>query len=72
MRSYLIFYSYSSYLNKVPTSTLQKINQGIIEKEEQLRKQEAELRIHHAWRLRQPELHAANTYLANGKLKSAW
>ncbi|CAH2052049.1 unnamed protein product, partial [Iphiclides podalirius] len=66
------YYKNGSYLNKVPTSTLQEINQGIMEKEEQLRKQEAELRIHHAWRLRQPELRAANTYIANGKLKSAW
>lgn len=65
-------YKNGSYLNKVPTSTLQDINQGIIEKEEQLRKHEAELRLHHAWRLRQPELRAANSYIANGKLKSAW
>ncbi|XP_068623693.1 trichoplein keratin filament-binding protein-like isoform X2 [Battus philenor] len=61
-----------SYLNKVPTSTLKEINQGIMEKEEQLRRHEAELRLHHAWRLRQPELRAANTYVTNGKLKSAW
>ncbi|XP_004928902.1 trichoplein keratin filament-binding protein [Bombyx mori] len=65
-------YKNGSYLNKVPTSMLQDINQGIIEKEEQLRKHEAELRLHHAWRLRQPELRAANSYIANGKLKSAW
>ena len=56
----------------MPTSTLQEINQGIMEKEEQLRKQEAELKLHHAWRLRQPELRAASSYIANGKLKSAW
>ncbi|XP_059050674.1 trichoplein keratin filament-binding protein-like [Achroia grisella] len=61
-----------SYLNRVPTSTLQEINQGIIEKEEQLRRQEAELKLHHAWRLRQPELRAASSYIANGKLKSTW
>ncbi|KAG6446866.1 LOW QUALITY PROTEIN: trichoplein keratin filament-binding protein [Manduca sexta] len=61
-----------SYLNKVPTSVLQDINQGIMEKEEQLRKHEAELRLHHAWRMRQPELRATNSYIANGKLKSAW
>ncbi|XP_014356301.2 trichoplein keratin filament-binding protein [Papilio machaon] len=66
------YYKNGSYLNKVPTSTLQEINQGIMEKEEQLRRHEAELRLHHAWRLRQPELRAANTYVANGKLKSAW
>ncbi|CAG9104565.1 unnamed protein product [Plutella xylostella] len=41
-------------------------------KEESLRRQEAELRLHHAWRLQQPELRAAQTYIANGKLKSAW
>ncbi|XP_049879634.1 trichoplein keratin filament-binding protein-like [Pectinophora gossypiella] len=61
-----------SYLNNVPTSALKEINQGIMEKEQQLRKHEAELRLHHAWRLRQPELRAARDYLANGKLKSAW
>ncbi|CAH2093835.1 unnamed protein product [Euphydryas editha] len=66
------YFKNGSYLNKVPTSTLQKINQGIIEKEEQLRKQEAELKLYHAWRLRQPELKAASSYIANGKLKSAW
>ncbi|XP_045486973.1 trichoplein keratin filament-binding protein isoform X1 [Pieris rapae] len=66
------FFKNGSYLNKVPTSTLQEINQGIIEKEEQLRRQEAELKLHHAWRLRQPELKAACSYIANGKLKSAW
>ncbi|XP_026740572.1 trichoplein keratin filament-binding protein-like [Trichoplusia ni] len=65
-------YKNGSYLNKVPTSTLQEINQGIMEKEEQLRRHEAELRLHHAWRLRQPELRAATAYVANGKLKSAW
>ena len=62
----------SSYLNKVPTSTLQEINQGIMAKEEQLLRHEAELRLHHAWRLKQPELRAASSYVANGKLKSAW
>lgn len=56
----------------MPTSTLKEINQGIIEKEEQLRRHEAELRLHHAWRLRQPEIRAASSYIANGKLKSAW
>ncbi|KAI8442246.1 hypothetical protein MSG28_005817 [Choristoneura fumiferana] len=61
-----------SYLNDVPTSTLKDINQGIIDKEEQLRRHEAELRLHHAWRLRQPELRAASAYIASGKLKSAW
>ncbi|VVC95892.1 unnamed protein product, partial [Leptidea sinapis] len=61
-----------SYLNKVPTSVLQDINHGIIEKEEQLRRQEAELKLYHAWRLRQPELRAASSHIANGKLKSAW
>ncbi|CAB3246282.1 unnamed protein product [Arctia plantaginis] len=61
-----------SYLNKVPTSTLKDINQGIVEKEEQLRRHEAELRLHHAWRLRQPELRAATAYVANNKLKCAW
>ncbi|CAH0713787.1 unnamed protein product, partial [Brenthis ino] len=66
------YYKNGSYLNKVPTSTLQEINQGIMEKEEQLRKQEAELKLYHAWRLRQPELRAASSYIANGKLKSAW
>ncbi|CAG4932726.1 unnamed protein product [Colias eurytheme] len=66
------FFKNGSYLNKVPTSTLQEINQGIMEKEEQLRKQEAELKLYHAWRLRQPELRAASSYMANGKLKSAW
>ncbi|XP_072934462.1 trichoplein keratin filament-binding protein-like [Epargyreus clarus] len=66
------FYKNGSYLNKVPTSTLQNINQGIMEKEEQLRRQEAELRLHHAWRLQQPELRAASSYMAHGKLKSAW
>ncbi|CAH0402778.1 unnamed protein product [Chilo suppressalis] len=65
-------YKNGSYLNKVPTSTLQEINQGIVEKEEQLRRHEAELRLHHAWRLRQPELRAATSYVANGKCKSAW
>ncbi|XP_023943868.2 trichoplein keratin filament-binding protein [Bicyclus anynana] len=66
------FYKNGSYLNKVPTSTLQEINQGIMEKEAQMRKQEAELKLYHAWRLRQPELRAASSYIANGKLKSAW
>ncbi|XP_034827520.1 trichoplein keratin filament-binding protein-like [Maniola hyperantus] len=66
------FYRNGSYLNKVPTSTLQAINQGIVEKEEQMRKQEAELKLYHAWRLRQPELRAASSYIANGRLKSAW
>ncbi|CAG5044326.1 unnamed protein product [Parnassius apollo] len=66
------YFKNGSFLNKVPTSTLQDINQGIMQKEEQLQRQEAELRLHHAWRLRQPELRAANTYVANGKLKSAW
>nr|XP_013189573.1 unnamed protein product [Amyelois transitella] len=66
------FFKNGSYLNKVPTSTLQDINQGIVEKEEQLRRQQAELQLHHAWRLRQPELRAASSYIANGKLKSAW
>lgn len=61
-----------SYLNNVPTSTLEEINQGIMAKEEQMRRHEAELRLHHAWRLRQPELRATNSYVANGKLKSAW
>ncbi|XP_075984052.1 trichoplein keratin filament-binding protein isoform X2 [Anticarsia gemmatalis] len=65
-------YKNGSYLNKVPTSTLQEINQGIRDKEEQLRRHEAELRLHHAWRLRQPELRAASAYVANGKLKCAW
>ncbi|CAK1541600.1 unnamed protein product [Leptosia nina] len=66
------FFKNGSYLNKVSTTTLQEINQGIIEKEEQLRRQEAELKLYHAWRLRQPELRAASSYIANGKLKSAW
>ncbi|XP_026314278.1 trichoplein keratin filament-binding protein isoform X2 [Hyposmocoma kahamanoa] len=66
------FFKNGSYLNNVPTSTLKEINQGIIEKEEQLRRHEAELRLHHAWRLRQPEIRAASSYIANGKLKSAW
>ncbi|XP_053617539.1 trichoplein keratin filament-binding protein-like [Plodia interpunctella] len=66
------FFKNGSYLNKVPTSTLQEINQGIVDKEEQLRRQQAELRLHHAWRLRQPELRAASSYIASGKLKSAW
>ncbi|KAL0818253.1 hypothetical protein ABMA28_008746 [Loxostege sticticalis] len=66
------FFKNGSYLNKVPTSTLQEINQGIMEKEEQLRRHEAELRLHHAWRLRQPELRAASSYVASGKCKSAW
>ncbi|KAL4711882.1 hypothetical protein ACJJTC_006051 [Scirpophaga incertulas] len=66
------YYRNGSYLNKVSTSTLEDINQGIVEKEEQLRKHEAELRLHHAWRLRQPELRAASSYVANGKCKSAW
>lgn len=65
-------YKNGSYINKVPTSTLQEINQGIVEKEEQLRRHEAELRLHHAWRLRQPELRAATAYVNNGKLKRAW
>ncbi|XP_050677374.1 trichoplein keratin filament-binding protein-like [Leptidea sinapis] len=65
-------YQNGSYLNKVPTSVLQDINHGIIEKEEQLRRQEAELKLYHAWRLRQPELRAASSHIANGKLKSAW
>uniref|UniRef100_A0A2A4J0N7 Trichoplein keratin filament-binding protein n=1 Tax=Heliothis virescens TaxID=7102 RepID=A0A2A4J0N7_HELVI len=65
-------YKNGSYLNKVPTSTLQEINQGIMAKEEQLLRHEAELRLHHAWRLRQPELRAASSYVANGKCKSAW
>ncbi|KAJ0173046.1 hypothetical protein K1T71_011222 [Dendrolimus kikuchii] len=66
------YYKNGSYLNKVPTSTLEDINQGIMAKEEQLRRHEAELRLHHAWRLRQPELRATNSYVAHGKLKSAW
>ncbi|CAG9791413.1 unnamed protein product [Diatraea saccharalis] len=65
-------YKNGSYLNNVSTATLQEINQGIVEKEEQLRRHEAELRLHHAWRLRQPELRAASSYVANGKCKSAW
>ncbi|XP_028176036.1 trichoplein keratin filament-binding protein-like isoform X2 [Ostrinia furnacalis] len=66
------YYKNGSYLNKIPTSTLQEINQGIMAKEEQLRRHEAELRLHHAWRLRQPELRAASSYIAAGKCKSAW
>ncbi|KAM3963829.1 trichoplein keratin filament-binding protein [Aphomia sociella] len=66
------FYKNGSYLNKVPTSTLQEINMGIMEKEEQLRRQEAELKLHHAWRMRQPEIRAASSYIANGRCKSAW
>ncbi|XP_046964420.1 trichoplein keratin filament-binding protein-like [Vanessa cardui] len=66
------YFKNGSYLNNVSTSTLQEINQGIREKEEQLRKQEAELKLYHAWRLRQPELRAASSYIANGRLKSAW
>ncbi|XP_063388986.1 cilia- and flagella-associated protein 53-like [Cydia fagiglandana] len=65
-------YKNGSYLNDVPTSTLKEINQGIMDKEEQLRRHEAELRLHHAWRLRQPELRAATAFVANGRLKSAW
>ncbi|KAJ2942862.1 hypothetical protein O0L34_g15052 [Tuta absoluta] len=65
-------YRNGSYLNDVPTSTLKEINQGIMDKEEQLRKHEAELRLHHAWRLRQPELRAASSYIQHGKLKTAW
>ncbi|KAG7303481.1 hypothetical protein JYU34_012005 [Plutella xylostella] len=33
---------------------------------------EESLRLHHAWRLQQPEPRAAHSYIANGKLKSAW
>ncbi|KAJ8712992.1 hypothetical protein PYW08_008296 [Mythimna loreyi] len=65
-------YKNGSYLNKVPTSALKEINQGIMAKEEQLLRHEAELRLHHAWRLKQPELRAASAYVANGKMKSAW
>ncbi|CAH1641185.1 unnamed protein product [Spodoptera littoralis] len=66
------YFKNGSYLNKVPTKTLQDINQGIMAKEEQLLRHEAELRLHHAWRMRQPELRAATSYVNNGKLKSAW
>ncbi|CAG9559079.1 unnamed protein product [Danaus chrysippus] len=66
------YYKNGSYLNDVPTSTLRDINQGIMAKEEQMRKQEAELKLYHAWRLRQPEIRAATTYVNGTKLKSAW
>ncbi|XP_041972039.1 trichoplein keratin filament-binding protein [Aricia agestis] len=65
-------YKNGSYLNQVSTSTLREINQGIIEKEQQLRKQEAELKLYHAWRMQQPEWQATKSYIASGKLKSAW
>ncbi|KAF9805777.1 hypothetical protein SFRURICE_009409 [Spodoptera frugiperda] len=66
------YFKNGSYLNKVSTKTLQDINQGIMAKEEQLLRHEAELRLHHAWRMRQPELRAATSFVNNGKLKSAW
>lgn len=69
---FVVFFSFSTFLDSAPTELLRNINLGIKAKEEARQLQEAEIKLYHQWKINNPVIQKFEKAQRNAALKSAW